>query len=417
MKANRREFLKIGGAAVTISFLGAREILATSASGQRVVVVVQLAGGNDAINTFIPYTDPRYRSLRPTLAVSDQAILKVDSRMGMHPSLSGVVDLYARGKFAFINNVGFGGLDRSHFHCQDVWQSGFEEGHGHGSGSGGWLGRYADLYLSPAASSITSLAIGSRVPLGLSAGEVIPVALTSAENYDVLTNPLSADDRPEWISAIRSSYAAGGRDGTLDEIRINGESMFQSIDLMATIPSPSVTVTYPQSALGRGLELVARTLHADLGTRLVWVASGGFDTHSTQTGTHANLLSDVSDSLASFQADLESRGISERVVVMAWSEFGRRAQENASGGTDHGKAGSVFLLGDGIKGGSFYGEVPGLDALDDGDLPTQIDFRSVYWTLIESWLGNDPEPVLHGRYANLGFIEKETVGRRRVVRR
>ncbi|HVR43978.1 MAG TPA: DUF1501 domain-containing protein [Thermoanaerobaculia bacterium] len=419
---NRRDFLRIGGAAVSLTFLAPRLVLSDAGSNGRILVILQLVGGNDSVNTVIPYADPKYRQWRPLLAIPDAEILKVDSRLGLHPSMGALAELYQRRRFAFVNNVGFPTLDRSHFHCQDVWQTADENHAGaHGRHSSGWLGRYADLYLGHEAHSLTALSIGNRVPLGMAAETVIPAAITSAATYQIQTDPRTPGGREPWLAAIRGSYehgSMGHAHGDLDAIRMSGAEMFESIDLLETIPPPSETAGYPDSSLGRGFQLVSQVLAANLGTRVVWISTGGYDTHSTQGGMHANLLADLSGSLAAFQADLEQRRLDDRVVVMGWSEFGRRVQENASSGTDHGKAGTMFLMGNHVKGGAFYGEVPDLGTLDQGDLPTQIDFRSVYWTLIDDWLGHDPEPVLMGRYENLGFIgEPDPVARRRAVRR
>jgi uncharacterized protein (DUF1501 family) len=206
---------------------------------------------------------------------------------------------------------------------------------------------------------------------------------------------------------------------TLDVIHENGSDMFESIDQLKTIPPASTTAPYPDSALGRGFKLIAQTLAGNVGTQAVWISTGGFDTHSTQVATHDRLLTDVGDSLAAFQQDLTERGLADRVLVVAWSEFGRRVQENASAGTDHGKGGTVFLLGNSVNGHTFYGQAPNLSDLDAGDLKTNVDFRSVYWTIIQDFLGHDPEPVLNGRYENVGFIKQQSVAgprRRPVVR-
>ncbi len=419
MNPTRRAFLKAGGAAVSISFLAPRFALPMTGMGARSLVVVQLAGGNDALNTFIPYADARYRSLRPELAIADGEILKVGSAMGLHPSLARLAALYEQRRFAFVNGVGFPTLDRSHFHCQDVWQTGLDDGGWHGGHAPtGWLGRYADLYLHDGASSLTALSVGNRIPLGMSSELVVPSAVSSVEGYDIVTGPRFPEERTPLVESLRGIYESSGHaHGDLATIRTSGDEMFDSIDLLTTIPPPSAAAAYPESALGRGMELVAQVLAGEVGTRLVWIVLGGFDTHSGQPATHAALLADLDASLGAFQDDLDGRGLADDVIVLAWSEFGRRAQENASAGTDHGKAGSIFLMGNGIKGGTFYGEVPSLTNLDSGDLRTEIDFRAVYATIIRDWLDRDPEPVLYGAYENLGFVEKDAPPRRRLVRR
>lgn len=414
MNATRRDFLKTTAMGVSVSFLLPDLLrgLTSPMDDDRVLVILQLAGGNDPLNTFIPYTDPLYRSSRPTLAVADSSILQVDSRIGFHPALAPLVPLWERGELTFVNNVGFSTLDRSHFHCQDVWQTG-EEGDAHGShGHSGWLGRYAEQYLHhPMA--LTTFAVGSRVPLGIQSPHSIPAAIQDLATYDVQTDARYPEDREHYLATLRSVYATHRHGHHLEQIAAGGAGMFESIDIVKTLPPPSTTAAYPDTALGRGFRMIGQTLAGGVGTRVVWISAGGFDTHSAQSNTHATLLGDVAGSLAAFQQDLEERGLSDRVVVLAWSEFGRRVVENASAGTDHGKAGTVFLVGKTLKGGTYYGGNHDLAQMDGGDLRTNVDFRSVYWTVIEDFLGKDPLPVLNRRYDNLGFIRKTAAGGRR----
>ncbi|MEO8218251.1 MAG: DUF1501 domain-containing protein, partial [Acidobacteriota bacterium] len=191
-----------------------------------------------------------------------------------------------------------------------------------------------------------------------------------------------------------------------EDIRDQGAEAFNAIDLLKTIPPASTSVTYPSSALGNAFKLAAQLAAGNVGTHAIWIKTSGFDTHSQQVNTHADLWTDVSDSLSAFDKDISNRNVADRVMVMGWSEFGRRVQENASLGTDHGKAGTVFLMGQQVKGGTFYGDVPDLGNLDQGDLRTEIDFRAIYSTIISDWFGQDPLPVLNASYANLGFVEK-----------
>jgi len=412
MQPTRRAFLKTGALGVSISFLAPDFFLKRALGGQfpagKVLVILQMAGGNDTVNTFIPYADAKYRSLRPTLGIPDAQILKVDDRMGFHPSMAKLQSLYQSGKFAFVNNVGFASLDRSHFRCQDVWQTADDSYGQTQRGITGWLGRYADTYLPDVGSSLTTLSVGSKIALGLNANDVIAAAVENATAFDVQTDTRYPGDGAAYRTTLRSIYDSPPHPaGSLEVIRDNGKDMFESIDLLKTIPAASTTAGYPTSALGNGLKLIAQVIAGELGTQAVWISTGGFDTHGAQAATHAKLWTDVSDSLSAFYTDLTARGISDRVMVMGWSEFGRRVQENASAGTDHGKAGTVLLLGDGIKGGTFYGDVPDLNNLDAGDLKTQIDFRSIYSTIIQDWFGKDPLPVLKTSYANLGFVNRQ----------
>jgi uncharacterized protein (DUF1501 family) len=419
MAISRRDFLRGAAAGVTVSFLQpsffAKAFGAATAS-DRVLVVLQLDGGNDALNTFVPYAQAKYRSLRPTLAIAEASLLPLDDRMALHPSLSPLVPLWESGQFAFVNNVGFPTLDRSHFHCKDVWQTGVEGDSAHQGSMMGWLGRWADLYVGENGSSLTSLAVGSRIPLGMTADEVIAAAVSSAESYQVQTRNLSAAERERFVTALESLYAQPPDEETAGMIVRSGSEMFDSIDLVATLPPVSATANYPDNALGRAFSLAARAIAGGTGTRAIWINSGGFDTHDAQANVHSNLLTTVGGALAAFQRDLSERGQADRVMTLGWSEFGRRASENANGGTDHGKAGTIFVLGDSVRGRQYYGGTPNLDALDGGDVRTEVDFRAVYATIIRDFYGNDPEPVLMGAYENLGFV-KSNAGRPRTVRR
>lgn len=418
MKTTRRDFLKSSAAGVTISFLApslfAETISGLAGGGDRLLVILQLAGGNDAVNTFIPYADSNYRKLRPNLGIADSSILKVDGRVGLHPSMAKLAPLYEQGKFSFVNNVGFPTLDRSHFRCQDVWQTADDSYGQTQRGVRGWLGRYADLHLG-GSTSLASVAVGNKIPLGMSANDVLPAVVENAAAFDVQTDERYPSDRTPLVNTLRASYKAGSTTSDLDRIRMSGAEMFESIDLLKTIKPASTTVTYPTSALGNGFKLVAQMAASSVGTRIVWVTTGGFDTHSQQLNDHVRLWTDVSDSLAAFQKDIDERGLTDRVMVVGWSEFGRRVQENASLGTDHGKAGTVLLLGGPVKGHTFYGNVPDLSRLDAGDLRTEVDFRAVYATILRDYLSVDPEPILNGRYENLGFVKATALPRRRPV--
>ncbi|HUP49257.1 MAG TPA: DUF1501 domain-containing protein [Thermoanaerobaculia bacterium] len=372
------------------------------------LVVLQLCGGNDALNTFIPYTDRRYRDARPVLAIADDRIIKISDRIGLHPSMEPMKDLYERGKFAFINNVGFPTLDRSHFRCRDVWQTGDESTGAGTQGGRGWAARYAELYLDTA-TSVTTFAVGPRSPLGLASRLVSGTTITSPDVFEASTHlvldPAVSPDHASYREALLGIYQQPRVTSDLELIRARGSSAFESIELFKRLGPASMT-PYPDTYLGRTFQLVARIAAAGIGTSIVWVTIDGFDTHGKQAQMHSRLLADVSSTLAGFQDDLAGRRLSDSVVVLAWSEFGRRVYENGALGTDHGKAGTVFLVGDRVKGGTFYGDVPDLADLDDGDLKTTIDFRSVYWTLIQDWFGRDPLPVLQRNYENVGFMRK-----------
>lgn len=416
MNVTRRDFIRIG-AGVSVSVLCAPALSAAAGPSRKTLVVLQLSGGNDSLNTFIPYTDKRYRDARPELAIPDFSIVKITDRFGLHPSMAPLKDLYDRGKFAFINDVGFATLDRSHFRCRDVWQTGDEATGASSQGARGWAARYAELYLD-AASSVTTFAVGPRTPLGVSSPLVSGTTITSPDVFEASTeltiDPAVSSDHASYKETLERIYRQPRTSSDIELIRTRGNAAFESAELFNRL-GPASLVDYPSSYLGRTFQLIARIVAAGIGTSIIWVTIDGFDTHGIQAQTHATLLGDVANTLAKFQDDLTGRGLSDGVVVLAWSEFGRRVYENGGLGTDHGKAGTVFLVGDRVKGGTFYGDVPNLADLDDGDLKTKIDFRSVYWTLIQDWLGRDPLPVLQRNYENLGFMQQGPT-RSRVVR-
>lgn len=420
MHITRRDFVRIGAGSITVSLMCGdllkADVVAEGAMS-RMLVVLQMTGGNDALNTFIPYTDPIYRSVRPTVGIADKDVLKVTDRMGLHPALSPVVPLFQAGKFTFINNVGFPSLDRSHFRCRDVWQTGIELPGPAPRGTRGWLGRYADLYLSEGATAVTTFAVDGRAPVGLVSDTISGTTITDPDSFssstDLVVDP-SDPDGDRFKKALLEIYGQPRTSSAVEFVRSRGTAAFQAVDLFKRL-GPASLNPYPKTALAESLALVARIASANIGTALVWISVEGFDTHGLQPQTQSTLLGDIGGGLAAFQQDIATRGLSQNILVLGWSEFGRRIAENGFRGTEHGKAGSVFVLGDNVKGGVYYGGVPDLAHADDGDVPTQIDFRSVYWTIIQDWLQRDPLPVLSQPYENLGFLQRAS-GRTRLVR-
>jgi uncharacterized protein (DUF1501 family) len=398
MASTRRQFLK-SSAAATVTFLAPRIACGAVPQRARALVIVQLAGGNDSLNTLVPYTNARYRALRSTLAIPDRELLPVDEHFAFHPALARLVPLFDRKRLALIDGVGFPSLDRSHFRSQDVWQTA-DEGCGRDHKRRlGWLGRYADHYLGDAGSPLATVAVGNRAPLGLEVNVRRPAVIAELSRFIMPRNG-AADE----LEALRDLYSIPRRDDALTEaIRAHGHDLFRALDAHERTPARPSRVTYPPSRLGQALQNVAAVLDAHPETHAAWVTTGGYDTHAQQAVTHSGLLTDLAASLAAFQSDLEARAIDDRVLLMAWSEFGRRAAENASGGTDHGKGGVVFVLGKHARGG-LWGERPDLGRLEDGDLASRVDFRSTYATIIRKWYGRDPEPILGRAFPTLGFL-------------
>jgi len=407
----RRDFVKSGLATITMAaFTPKLRAALLPGDGAHNLIIIQLIGANDTLNTFIPYTDPLYRSMRPNLAIPEASLLPVDSAIAFHPALSGLRSLYLEKKLAIVPHVGFPSLDRSHFRCEDVWMTANEDPD---SESRGWIGRWADLYATDPHSPVLDVGFVSSTPRGLVASRVGPTCLTDLSKFKIDHGTSDAAEGALFEATVRSYYERRKSVAATEAIREAGVTAFSAMDLLATLP-PSPIASYPSTSLGSALASVARILTQNIGSHIFWVTLGGFDTHANQVksssaggalaGDHATLLADLSQSLTTFQKDIEARGLADRTIVFAWSEFGRRVSENASLGTDHGKAGSAFLIGNRIDGG-ILGDPYDLKDLDDGDLRPHVDFRSLYQTLIREWLGGDPEAVLGKRFENLEFFK------------
>lgn len=410
MGLTRRQFLKSGMALVSIGLavpsVFTRAVgMAESGPGRspgpaRTLVVVQMAGGNDGLNTVIPYADGAYRKSRPRLGIEEKDILRLDDRTGLHPSLAPLKELWDAGKLAIVEGAGYPNPNRSHFQSMEIWQKASLEG----AGRTGWLGRYLDGYLAGDTHVFKGINAGSGLPLSLVAAETSIPSVAGPQGYRIMApgKPGTESGRTSALLKLYSEYPATSPYAAL--LAATALEGFQSsTDLQTGAQGYSASVDYPKTPFGNGLRLLAQVITGDMGARVCHIAVGGYDTHSNQKGVHAAILTVLAEGLSAFYRDLEARGKASEVLVMTWSEFGRRVQENASNGTDHGTAGPMFILGGQVKGGA-YGEAPGLADLDRGDLRFTTDFRSVYGTVLEKWLGAASADLLGGSFPLLGFI-------------
>ncbi len=404
----RTGFVAIGSSALLARNPLARALAATprpaggrpwSADNGRRLVVVQLRGGNDGLNTVVPFADPRYRSLRPTLAL-EQDLVQIDSGVALNPGLAALAGAWQSGELAIVRGVGYPDPDLSHFRSEAIWHTADPV-----SATGpGWLGRWADsLPVSPPALLTSVGAIPSPSTTGAGA---VPAAVRDPDTfgYDLVTlDEADSALRRELLRAAFANAVGGGDAAAL--AGLTGLAVDHLVELVGTVPTEDgPPVSYPDGALGADLATAARLLAADLGTRVVWITTGGYDTHASQVGTHSGLLTDLADALSSFRADLDLRGLTERTAIVVWSEFGRRPAENGSHGTDHGTASNVLLLGRPVRGG-LYGAQPALDDLDSsGNLKYTIDFRMVYETLLAEHLGVDPRLALPETFDRLDVL-------------
>lgn len=343
----------------------------------RSLVVVHLAGGNDGLNTVAPVADPNYKRLRPALALSAADTLPIDRGLALHNGLQGFKRLYEQGKLAIVQGVGYPNPDFSHFRATEIWQAGDPQG-----GASGWIGRYLDE--TRERRGLRAIALGKEQP---------PLALASSSTPPVTIADTSSFRLPQNADRLRQMYASYAKESS--SRRLVGEAGLETFDAAAKISRlrGDSSVNYPAGELGADLRRTAELLASGLGVEVVHLTFGGFDTHVNQAGKHRQLLSQVGNAFAAFQQDVERRGISKNVAVMVFSEFGRRPAENYGGGTDHGSAGPVFVIADGVKGG-LHGEHPSLSHLDNGNLVFTTDFRSVYAGLLQDCLKAETSHVV-----------------------
>ena len=365
----------------------------------KAVVVVQLAGGNDGLATVLPYGDPAFADTRKTLNFPDGQLLKLNDQVALHPNMKGLKSLWDDKKLAVVQGVGYPNPNRSHFASMDIWATATP---GKPSDSG-WLGRYLDAAELPGDNPFNAASVGVGLPFALKTHKATVASLQDANTFQLRTDPRHPQDHDDLMAAFTRIYSRGPG-GTayydiVDNVEATAVKATASLKDVATKYHPAVS--YPQTTLGRALQNVAQLLSGGFGTRVYYVQTGGFDTHANEKNGHDRLMSEVSDAISTFHQDITAHGLSQNVVLMTWSEFGRRVKENGSGGTDHGTAAPLFVAGDAIKGG-LIGDQPSLTKLDsNGDLIFGIDFRAVYNTILSKWLGMDGQEILGGKFDTL----------------
>jgi uncharacterized protein (DUF1501 family) len=435
----RREFLRtsvLGGAlswsvpaflANTFSAMhaDAADSATQTATGRdsNILVILQMAGGNDGLNTVVPYNNDHYYRARPRLALADDRILKINDEIGLHENLGGFKDLYDAGQLSIIQGVGYPNPNRSHFRSTEIWQTAADA---EKIESSGWLGRYFDNTCSGCDPTI-AVNIGRQMPQAFQAKHPVGVSLESPQSYRFISREKgktgemteesyrklnepdgemaeNADNAGSTIGAIHGSVQSPG--SALDFLeRTALDAQVSSDKIRAISNRVENQATYPTSQLGNSLKLVAKLIGGGLATRVFYVSQGGYDTHTNQIATHERLLKELGDSVKAFVTDLKAHGNLSRVLVMTFSEFGRRVAENASSGTDHGAAAPIFLIGNKIHAG-LLGKYPSLAPTDllQGDLKYNLDFRSVYAGVLENWLKTKSAPILGRQFAPLPLI-------------
>lgn len=394
---SRRQFL-CRSALISLSpwipaFLPRSLRAAEPGADQRNLVVIQLDGGNDGLNTVVPFADEKYAELRRELFIPEQEVLKLDDAVGLHPGMKAAADLFGDGRLAVLQGVGYPNPDRSHFRSMAIWQHARREEAQHDSI--GWLGRAADGFRPGGAAGADAVYVGEEaIPVAIRGRRSEAVSLQDESDLALLA-PVDTDGPRTALAADLSSFVTRTLDRSFDAARRFSESNGQA---------GAADAEYPSTNLARKLQLISRLIKLGGGARVYYVSQPGYDTHSAQINRHRQLLSEFSRGLKAFLDDLRSSALEDRVVTMAFSEFGRRAQENGSAGTDHGAAGPVFVAGSSVQGG-IVGRSPPLDDLDNGDLRMGIDFRQVYATLLEDWLQVPARDVLGGDFRRLPLVK------------
>jgi len=404
MLITRRSFIK-GAAIVAASSSFAPSFLARTAynalaAGNNQLVVIQLSGGNDGINTVVPYATQQYAESRPTLGIAKDQVLAIDGSVGLHPNLKALKALYDQKNLAIVQGVGYPNPNRSHFQSMQIWQTASPDN----AMQTGWLGRYDEANLQ--GQRLGALNFGEQLPRTFWTEHTVVPSIGSLNNYQFLTDPKAPDDKQAQIDAINRIFSNPiGRDAA-DFFRQAATDAFQTAtELKSAVAGTKSTAQYPTTPLGRQLQLVGQLIGSKLGTRIYYVSMGGFDTHSGEKNTHDRLMQQLNDAVDAFTKDLQAQGAFGNTLLMTFSEFGRRVKENGSAGTDHGTAEPMFLLGGGVQGG-LYGSYPDMGDLDSGDLKFTTDFRSVYGTVVADWLGADPGPVIGGAFPKLGLFAR-----------
>jgi uncharacterized protein (DUF1501 family) len=380
----RREFLATSALAAASAIAPSAYPSFGASSNRGTLLIVELSGGNDGLNTFIPYTDPNYLRLRPTLGIQNG--IPVSSTVALHPEMADLKSLLDAGRLAVIQNVSYPNPNFSHFRAKDIWQSAIVPGYEYS----GWLGRFL---ASEKAKKVDAVFLGEEYPLAL-------LGKTN-ERYLQYSANLLVNSSGNLGKAMLALYDLPQTTPLAEQVRLDVIENKSAVEKLAADLSRRVANNdYPQTPIGNQFALMAKILESR--PRVAYLTVGGWDTHVDQLSKQGYLLGQVSKSLAALDRDLTSKGLSQNVLTLVQSEFGRRPAQNGSGGTDHGSAAPVMVIG-AVRGG-FYGGDPALDSLVDNNLPMQVDFRRIYAEILQLWEGIVPNTILNGDFARVGFL-------------
>ena len=350
-----------------------------------ILVVIQLSGGNDGLNTIVPYKDDLYYQARPRLHIPASTVINIDEHLGFHPALKPLRDVYEQGEMCIVNAVGYPNPNRSHFRSMDIWQTGSDADKYLPSG---WLGRYLDSNCTGCNIPYHAIELGDNLSLALQGGVRDGFAMRDAEKLVKATEN-------RFLKKLGQSYVPDPKHDHLNYLYKTMVEVQESAQYIAEkAKSGQSKSNYPQHAFGRGLQQIGELILAETATQVYYISLPGFDTHVNQASRHSRLLKIYAESVTAFIGDLKRNRIFDNVCIMTFSEFGRRVAQNGSGGTDHGAANTLFLMGGSLKRAGIYNRPPNLQDLDQGDLKFEVDFRHVYANILKEWLHADPLAIL-----------------------
>lgn len=363
-------------------------------SHRRILVVIELNGGNDGLNTVVPFNDENYQKHRKTLQITEAKVLKLNSKIGLHPAMTGTAQLVEDGRLAIVQGVGYPNPNRSHFESMGIWQSALMNPNVHGSY--GWLGRALDQKSKQVRTFADAICLGNvDPPQALRGRQATQATIRSLAELQLDSHTPNSETKPDESTT----------DDLLQFVRRRTVDARATAARITKLKNAGTTETrYPQSGLANRLKGIARLIRAELEPRVYYTVQAGYDTHINQEFDHYRRLSEFSGALSAFLNDLRDSQLDDRVLVLVFSEFGRRVAENDSQGTDHGTAGPVFLAGPSVKAG-LHGSTPDLADLVDGDLKMTTDFRRVYATVLSKWLEINPQTCLQGNFAAMDLLQ------------
>ena len=367
-------------------------------AADRVLIVINFQGGNDGLNTIVPHGMPNYYKYRPSLGIAPGDVLQIDRNVGFNPALRSLKGMYDAGKVAIVQGAGYPSPDHSHFRSTEIWQTAEPEHYE----TTGWVGRFLDNASLPDDNLFNAVALAPVLPAVMIGRRIDVPAIAGLGGYG-LSSDRNAGQRGAFASIDKTGSMPFSSPYLATVATIEDHAQRGSEELPKLIAGYTTAASYPATPLGRSLSLAAQIVGSRLGTRVIYIQHGSFDTHAAQKGTQDRLLTEFSDGIAAFYADLAAHGNDGRVLTMTFSEFGRRVAENGSRGTDHGEAAPMFLVGGNVKGG-LYGTHPSLDNLDNGDATFTVDFRSVYATVVEKWFSRPTAGVLAGVFPTLQIL-------------